>query len=97
MEVKLDQFDLLGCLEEEEVYFKRREAAVQFAPGDANKNSILDEKHCRMLGILMGKYRMKNKDESQRQIVATMKRAELSQVPNVALLRLQRGFHLADL
>ncbi|CAK9061724.1 ATP-dependent RNA helicase eIF4A [Durusdinium trenchii] len=44
-----------------EVYFKRREAAVQFAPGDANKNSILDEKHCRMLGILMGKYRMKNK------------------------------------
>ncbi|CAK9076280.1 unnamed protein product [Durusdinium trenchii] len=61
-----------------EVYFKRREAAVQFAPGDANKNSILDEKHCRMLGILMGKYRMKNKDESQRQIVATMKRAVLS-------------------
>lgn len=63
----------------QEVYFKRREAAVQLlGPANTNKTSFLDEKQCRMLGILMGKYRMKNKDESLRQIVATMKRAVLS-------------------
>lgn len=75
--------DVEDCLDlpesMQEVYFKRREAAVQLlGPANTNKTSFLDEKQCRMLGILMGKYRMKNKDESLRQIVATMKRAVLS-------------------
>ncbi|CAJ1334582.1 unnamed protein product [Effrenium voratum] len=61
-----------------EVYFRRREAAVQLEPANTNKTTILDEKQCRMLGILMGKYRMKNKDESERRIVNSMKRAVLS-------------------
>jgi len=76
-----DDVDVCADLPEamDEVYFKRREAAVQLlGPANTNKTSFLDEKQCRMLGILMGKYRMKNKEESQRQIVATMKHAVLS-------------------
>ncbi|CAE7869464.1 LD [Symbiodinium microadriaticum] len=60
-----------------EVYFQRREAAVHLDSGKSDKISILDEKQRRMLGILMSKYRMKNKD-SDREIVAIMKQAVLS-------------------
>eukprot|EP00439_Symbiodinium_sp_Y106_P037706 s3819_g4.t1 len=60
-----------------EVYFQRREAAVHLDSGKSDKISILDEKQRRMLGILMSKYRMKNKD-SDREIVTIMKQAVLS-------------------
>lgn len=67
-----------------EAYFKRREATVRIEAalvhhhgGRGSHSALIDDKRLQMLGILLRKYLMAHKGESERQAVLSLKKAVL--------------------